>query len=312
MSRKLYKYIGPNLANLVLSAQGATFKCSLPKDFNDPYELFLTVDYATEADVLACYQEAIGALPQLPTTCFSKSPAVLPMWAHYAQNVTGFVIEIDEEELLEAYENCRIDDVAYQDEPNPGLTEMLHRVHVIKKPRYTYFLQAGTLNAAYFTKAVCWTYEQERRFVTERVREHEGLLLLDIPANCITSIIAGARADESLVQTLLGYSERYSCKLLRMNIGRSSIAPFFTDAAGPSYTFDGQSFVECTYSCEECKEPLPREGEKCSWCQITDQHRHEAAIGNPYRIMDRIGNLESYVASMDEITARHNNKRKDK
>jgi hypothetical protein len=86
-SKKIYKYIGPeHIDKIFHSPDVVTLKCSLPKEFNDPYELFRRIDFNERPDALAYYADAIGELPQLPTTCFSRSPAVIPMWAHYAQN----------------------------------------------------------------------------------------------------------------------------------------------------------------------------------------------------------------------------------
>ena len=99
-SKKIYKYIGPEHIDKVFhSSDVVTLKCSLPKEFNDPYELFLTIDFNERPDALAYYADAIGELPQLPTTCFSRSPVVIPMWAHYAQNHQGFAVEFSEDGL---------------------------------------------------------------------------------------------------------------------------------------------------------------------------------------------------------------------
>ncbi|MGO7863346.1 hypothetical protein ELH26_37190 [Rhizobium leguminosarum] len=72
MSKKLYKYIGPDHIDKIFSShEEVTLKCSQPRDFNDPYELFLTTDFNIDPESLAVYAEAVGELPQLPTTCFS-------------------------------------------------------------------------------------------------------------------------------------------------------------------------------------------------------------------------------------------------
>lgn len=304
MSRKIYKYFAPEVAELVMSDDKATLKCSLPQDFNDPYELFLTVDYGSRPDALAAYQELVGALPQLPTTCFSNSPAVVPMWAHYGANGTGFALEFDESKLSEVFPNSRIDDVEYQDEASPSLTEMLYRAHVVGKPRYTYFLQGGVFKAAYFTKATCWSYEAERRMVAEasEVREESGMQLLDVPADCITAVIAGAKASTDLLQMTSQAAKSYGCEFYRQRIGRTSISPFFLNAAGGPYVFDGSGLTPASASCKSCSEPLEPDNQACSWCQITDHQRYSAAMRNPYRILDYIGHLESYISSMDEIT----------
>jgi len=304
VSRKIYKYFSPQVAELVLLQDKATLKCSLPCDFNDPYELFLTVDYSSGPDALAAYQELIGTLPQLPTTCFSKSPAVVPMWAHYGANASGFALEFDEAELVKFFHGSKIEDVTYQDEASHGLTEMLYRAHVIGKPRYTYFLQGGVFHAAYFTKATCWSYEAERRMVVAEggVREASGMLLMDVPTNCITAVIAGARASADLVNILLAASSRYDCGIFRAQIGRTSISPYFLNVADISHIFNGSVLAPASAFCHSCKEPLEPDNESCSWCQITEAQRYSAALRNPYRILDRIGHLDSYLTSMDKIT----------
>lgn len=41
--KSIYKYLGPEMIDKVFQTDGVTLRCSLPKDFNDPYELFLTL-----------------------------------------------------------------------------------------------------------------------------------------------------------------------------------------------------------------------------------------------------------------------------
>lgn len=305
MTNKIYKYFGPDLAQIALLETYVLLKCSLPRDFNDPYELFLTVDFSSDASALACYQEAIGSIPQLPTTCFSTSPAVSPMWAHYAHNVSGFVLEFDEDELRKVFPKSRLDNVKYQDEVDSGLTEMLYRAHIIGKPRYTYFLQGGTYNAAYFTKASCWSYELERRMIVEKssIRSAEDHMLLDVPMGCVTAIIAGARAHHSLVDKLTQHAQLFDCNFFKMKIGKTTIAPFFMDENNIPYVFDGTNLIRSSNSCQLCYEPIFQENSLCSWCQITDAHRNEAALRNPYRLLDQIGELGSYIESMDSVSS---------
>jgi hypothetical protein len=97
-------YVGATyLAKVFASKDHVTLKCSHPKDFSDPYELFLTMGFNQDPEALAFYSEVVGQLPQLPTTCFSRSPIVIPMWAHYAQNLQGFVIEFDEDLVAQLF-----------------------------------------------------------------------------------------------------------------------------------------------------------------------------------------------------------------
>ena len=99
LAGKLYKYLAPGLADKALTQSGAMLKFSMPTEFNDPFELFLTVDHDSPPATLAFYEEVIGDIELLPTTCFSRRPDVVPMWAHYGQNGRGFAIEVDEDGL---------------------------------------------------------------------------------------------------------------------------------------------------------------------------------------------------------------------
>lgn len=307
-SKKIYKYVGPECIDRVFhSSSVATLKCSLPKDFNDPYELFLTIDFDAEPDALAFYADAIGELPQHPTTCFSQSPLVIPMWAHYAQNHQGFVIEFSEDELAKAFPESRLDEVDYSDTPTHDLSDLLYRAYKIGKMRYTYMLRGAVFNAAYFTKTSCWSYEQEHRMIVSDsdTRNDGPLILLDVPNSCITSIISGSRAFKETKTALLRKAGEIDCSYFEHKIGKSSAVPYFIDGGGHPFSFDGAEIVASHQHCETCKEPTATATERCSWCQIDDELRSQVASRNPYRILDRFGMLDSYVSEMDAITERH-------
>ncbi|WPO00633.1 hypothetical protein [Pseudomonas sp. MUP55] len=98
----LYKYMGPEIADKFLLPDGnCSLKFSYLKDYNDPFEFFLTIDYNQGPEILAYYNEMISMVTQQPVTCFSKSPLITPMWAHYASNSQGFLAEINEPALDE-------------------------------------------------------------------------------------------------------------------------------------------------------------------------------------------------------------------
>jgi hypothetical protein len=162
MGRKIYKYFFADVLDLVFKEAGVCgFKCSLPKEYNDPFELFLGVDLTVTPDLLATYRELVADLPQRPTSCFSKSPIVAPMWAHYGDNHAGFVVEFDVDALKEAFPDLIIMDVTYRSEPSKDIVSNLERAAGTKKPRHTYFLQQCVLHSAYFSKDIAWSYEQE-------------------------------------------------------------------------------------------------------------------------------------------------------
>lgn len=307
MSTKIYKYVGSSYLEHVLSStENVTLKCSRPKHFNDPYELFLTVDFTDDPEALAFYAEAIGDLPQIPTTCFSHSPIVIPMWAHYAEDLRGFAIEFDESRMAEAFPESGFGDVDYQDSPDPGLSDMLHRAYLIKKPRYVYLLQRGVFSAAYYTKATCWSYEQERRMLVreEETRQVGDVTLVDIPKECVTALICGPRASADTSGAVQKRATELGCQYFDLVVGRSSALPFFVGPSGGSYTFSGEAIEAAEFSCVSCGEPLAPDVDLCSWCQITEAHAQDAAKSNPYRILAHLGMLDSYVEDMEEITRR--------
>ncbi|OKO85376.1 DUF2971 domain-containing protein [Bradyrhizobium sp. AS23.2] len=304
--KRIYKYVGPeHIGKVFTSSEAIALKCSFPKDFNDPYELFLTIDFNEKPDALAFYADVVGELPQDATTCFSMSPIVVPMWAHYAQNHQGFVIEFSEERLADAFPECRFDDVIYSDVPAHDLTELLYRAYVIAKPRYTYFLQSEVYNAAYFTKTTCWSYEQERRMIApqENTRLAGQLILLDVPRNCITSIVCGSRASPQTKNDLAQIAESLGCSYFEQRIGRSSAIPYFVDMERDPFIFNGIEIVASSQHCETCNEPTSQTGE-CSWCQIDDELKRQVASRNPYRILDHLGLLDEYITKMDAVGPR--------
>ncbi|MGM4886336.1 DUF2971 domain-containing protein [Tardiphaga sp. 11_C7_N12_6] len=305
--RRIFKYVSSQYIESVFSSpELVTLKCSLPKDFNDPYELFLTIDFDEDPGALAFYADVVGDLDQLPTTCFSQSPDVIPMWAHYAENHKGFAIEFSEACLADMFSGSGFQDVSYTDTPSDGLTDMLYRAFKIGKHRYHYLLRLGVYNAAYFTKATCWSYERERRMVasTSELRSDSELLLLDAPSHCVRSIIVGSRASNETKKHLLKISEELKCKYFEIRIGKSSANPYFIDAASSPHIFDGSNLIPAASHCEACLEPIPPKGSRiqCSWCQIDDQMKQYAASRNSFRMLDHAGLLDSYVEGMDKIT----------
>jgi Protein of unknown function (DUF2971) len=222
MSKRIYKYVGnSNLDKVLSSSSHVTLKCSRPKDFNDPYELFLKMDFKDSPDLLAYYSEVIGDLPQIPTTCFSRSPIVIPMWAHYAETLTGFGIEFDEEKLAACFPKSGFGDVDYMDAPAEGLSDLLYRALELQKFRYVHMLQQSVFSTAYYTKSLCWNYEQERRMLVDEseTRTEAGLILVDVPSDCITALICGPRASPATTRTLRKRAEQFACDFYTLRIG---------------------------------------------------------------------------------------------
>ncbi|CAK8724761.1 hypothetical protein GMJAKD_14775 [Candidatus Electrothrix aarhusensis] len=169
MGNKLYKYAGPDIFEKAFSALGkCSFKCSYSKEFNDPYELFLTINYEQRPDGASLLSRNYWRYSPASYDMFFKSPDIIPMWAHYAHNIEEVVLEVDEEKINEYFPEIRLGDIDYQDKANGEIEGMLHKALMTCKPRHVYFLQTAVKRTAYYTKSTCWSYEQERRLVVEK------------------------------------------------------------------------------------------------------------------------------------------------
>ncbi len=308
--KNLYKYMGPDIASrFLIGSDKCSLKLSYLKDYNDPFEFFLTIDYQQEPEILAYYNEIIAMVTQHPVTCFSKTPISTPMWAHYAANSQGFVAEINEEALnewlAEQGEDASFGDINYQDAPNDAMQDMLYRAYVVCKPRHVGWLWQAVGGAAYFTKQTCWGYEQERRLiVTEKTttKINENLALLYFPAHCVTSLIAGSKASKETKDQVKEIANTIGCNYFEKQIGRSSTNPFLLDNQGNTHIFSGDRIISQLERCEKCKEPKTNSNSKlCSWCNINSHHEKNAARRNSFRMLNNAGILEGYLERFVEI-----------
>lgn len=215
----------------------------------------------------------------------------------------GFCIEINEKLLAQSFPESGFGDVDYLDEPDPGLKNILYRAYVIGKYRYLYMLNRGVFSAAYYTKAMCWNYEQERRMIASEseTRKLNELILMDVPNECVTALICGPRASEQMLKTISEKASQIGCKNFRLKIGRTLLDPFFIDESGDPFIFNGTEFAISDQFCDTCDEPISKETGKCSWCQITESHIKDAALRNPFRTLEKYGLLENYMKTMRDI-----------
>lgn len=304
MPRSLYKYSPAGVLHVMFARdEFCGIKCSYPKDYNDPYELFLSVDLKGDPDTLATYREIIRELPQYPTTCFSKAPTVSPMWAHYADNHTGFVVEFNADEIKRHLKKVTIKDVTYRESPNPEIEYFLKRSAETMKPRHAVWLQGIVITEAYHSKFPSWQYEQECRLVTSdsEIEELSGNMILFVPTDCISKIIVGMNASKELIERSKALANKYSIEWFHSQIGKSNSLPFFTSEDGHTWTYRGGEIAAAENICGNCSKPIDAEEELCPWCKITDDDEYIAARSNPLRVLDYFGMLDDYMEGFKEI-----------
>ncbi|NUC53978.1 DUF2971 domain-containing protein [Escherichia coli] len=314
----LYKFMGADIVDkLMMDETHIGIKFSHLYQYNDPYEFFLTIDFNRGSDELAFYNEMIGMVTKQPATCFTKSPVISPMWAHYAGNSSGFVIEINEDKFkrflrdIGFEDSCAIEDVEYKDSPDNDIEEILARAFHICKPRYIYWLQSFIRSAAYLTKQTCWSYEQERRVIINEkalTKPNDWLMLLPVPISCITGVIVGYKADDALKLKIQSLAKKAKCRYFEMVIGKTTTTPFLLSKNLKSHHFVDGRITAVPYQCKECHEPLYTESKVCGWCGITQQDVEMAEFRNSFRMIASYGGLEEYIASMEAITEKYRNR----
>ena len=301
---KIYKYLSHDVMRLVFDRDELCgVKCSLPKDYNDPYELFLGMDLNTPSDQLAFYNDVVGGIPQNPTTCFSKSPIVAPMWAHYANNHSGFVLEFDLEGMQKHFEGNPIWEVSYRVGPHENLKKILEKAAVLKKPRYAYELQEFVFVESYFTKYEEWNYEREYRFVDMKnlTEDLHGNSILFIPIEFVTSIIVGPKFPQEKLEESLSIAAENDLAWYQLHVGKSYPKPYVRDEDEDVFIFQNGELSRTDNLCESCSEPLKNQGTLCPWCSITEAHEEVAVQNNPFRMIDAIGELDNYMDAIGKI-----------
>ena len=306
MGSKVYKYFSAGVLGLVFGRPGfCGIKCSLPKDYNDPYELFLGVDLTVTPELLAAYRELVAELPQRPTSCFSKSPIVTPMWAHYGDNHSGFVVEFDVDALKAAFSHIVIMDVTYRTEPSEKIASQLQMAAGTKKPRHAYFLQQTVLASAYFSKDCAWSYEQECRLLDQEdyCETIAGNKILQVPISCCTALIAGKNAVPETLALTKDVAALGGMRWFHAVIGKSIAQPFMEAENGARAVFDGTEIVPAAKVCRSCAEPISPDKSYCPWCSITEESALRATQGNPLRILGQLGMLEDYYKGLEELAS---------
>lgn len=219
---KRYKYLPFDIGSLKILTQG-TIKFNKPSEFNDPFdcdpshenkniEEFLerrpdlvkkVAKYLNLSDsqipeekphMIARLRDAINdglfgqpASDNVGICCLTKDPLNLLMWAHYANNHKGFVVEFDIP--IESY-----------DKPTSEVEffELLipHEVKYFQKKPIVNFDDSleEKLEKQFLTKGEDWKYEQEER-VVDYIRK-AGIHKYD-RKTILYSVIAGLRMDNS-------------------------------------------------------------------------------------------------------------------
>jgi hypothetical protein len=205
----IYKYM--TASNAIRYLRTWHLKYSLPRDFNDPFDVLPSMPAAAAAHIFGAlpkgrpsnlgrgiedaqwmarfrevtFDNAYGVL------CFTRTRKHLLMWAHYAENHQGAILGFDESAPCFTKRSgvgkkggCLLP-VLYSDQ-RPSVDR----------------LDSEVLTRAYFTKSLEWAYEQEQRLLWPAKnpdKESDGHLLFAVPPDALCEVVLGLRATDSTI-----------------------------------------------------------------------------------------------------------------
>jgi len=148
------------------------------------------------------FGESLGVLS------LTEKPDNLLMWAHYAQQHQGFVIQFDETHGF----------FRQQDQDNPDLGRLLKVTYSNDRPLRASMLELTT-QELFLSKGRDWEYEQEWRVLRLLTDSHvkistpAGVVhLFSIPPDCVSGLILGCRMSlqhREEIRAFLTNDERY-------------------------------------------------------------------------------------------------------
>lgn len=135
----------------------------------------------------------------LGVLCLTEKPDNLLMWAHYANNHQGFVVEFD-------VENQFFNQKLHDDD----FIRCLQKVNYTQNVPRTSLLDLKNLDFI-LTKSMDWSYEQEWRMIlmldkcSQRIKaEPLDICLFELPVSCVSKVIMGCRASPDTISTVQG------------------------------------------------------------------------------------------------------------
>jgi len=132
--------------------------------------------------------------------CLSKRFDSLPMWAHYAGNATGFVVEFN-----------RLNDIFTGDE-----TDVLWKLTEVRYERETggVTFEPESHDALFFEKFSDWSYEQEVRVVAPldscvsvSIENGHKIYVFDLPTSNVSRLILGWKMDVEAAEEIRRVAE---------------------------------------------------------------------------------------------------------
>lgn len=132
--------------------------------------------------------------------CFGKSPRNMMMWASYAKNHAGVVMQFRTSNLFDqATGEFRGRDVTY----TPSALGIREYVHALESG-YDHDNPLQMAYIIYGTKSLDWEHENELRFFSDRERPY-----VSFDESALSGVIFGGKCSEWLIRRILDSLERW-------------------------------------------------------------------------------------------------------
>jgi hypothetical protein len=135
--------------------------------------------------------------------CLSDKADDLLMWSHYAENGVGFVVAINADLIIRAFQRASAHSLSWG-----------RVTYTNKRPQGDFATNLET--ATFFTKPLPWHYEQEWRLVATidhpYFEKSEGLFLAPLPRDAIVRIIIGPRATQDGIKAARQFAEQFGAE----------------------------------------------------------------------------------------------------
>lgn len=166
-----------------------------PKSVNSANQIIRSSVYDNLNYLRSAFEKTIEIMSErCGIFCVSSRYNSLPMWAHYADNAKGFVIEFKGLDAIFSGDNTGI------------LNKLCDVNYKIKRSGVTF--ENGSYKSLFFEKDKDWEYENEKRVITnlssckELDIGNETIYIKTIPKENISKVIFGWRLEQNEVETL--------------------------------------------------------------------------------------------------------------
>lgn len=123
----------------------------------------------------------------------TEDPANPVMWAHYAENHSGFVLEFSQEHKWFQAKIAETDEFRH-----------LIKVNYVEGAATRYLVELSGYEV-FYSKQKVWEYEREWRIIrplTESTKQDGDCYLFDVPPDCIQSVIVGTKTPARAIEDL--------------------------------------------------------------------------------------------------------------